>query len=295
MSVPSDTVCLGPMAHLLPCRSQCRRAGHRSASRPCSSPRMSTSTSISHRGSRKHVLDWTSQPEFLSELFALVSPVACRRVPSTRWMPKGHTDKIEARLETFGPKAYPGHRAWPVLTKWWLQHPVRANTPNWDVAVSCEVDGTPGLILLEAKANVPELGTGGKPLAVDATDNSKDNHQRIAFAIEEARAGLEGALPGIAISRDSHYQLSNRLAFAWKLATLGIPTVLLYLGFTGDQGIRDAGMPFENDEHWQQVFGAHLNVVCPTSPLAGPVNVGAAPFWVLSRSRPVLEVSPPRS
>ena len=264
---------------------------------------MSTSTSISHRGSRKHVLDWTSEPEFLSELFDLVSPVPCLRVPSTLWMPKGHTNRIEARLETFGPKAYPKHLAWPALTKWWLQHPVRANTPNWDVAVSCEIDGTPGLILVEAKANVPELGVAGKWKSKSdskskpkkPSKNSEANHERIGLAIAEARAGLQDALPGITISRDSHYQLSNRLAFAWKLATLGIPTVLLYLGFTGDEGIRDAGMPFENDEHWQRVFGNHLKAVCPTSPLAGPVHIGAAPFWVLSRSRPVLEVSPPRS
>ena len=53
-------------------------------------------------------------------------------------------------------------------------------------------------------------------------------------------------------------------------------------------------MPFANDNHWQHVFGAHLKSVCSTLPLVGPVNVGAAPFWVLSRSRPVLEVSPPR-
>lgn len=248
------------------------------------------------RGSRKHVLDWTSTPAFLDELFALVSPVACRRSPGSIWMPQGHTSGLEARLETFGPRAYPDHPAWLTLKDWWLVHPARANTPNWDIAVSCEIEGRPGLLLVEAKANVPELGVAGKRLSkkVVGNANSMANHERIGLAIAEARAGLEPALPGISISRDSHYQLANRLAFSWKLATLGIPTVLLYLGFTGDEGIRDAGMPFANDEHWQDVFGAHLKSVCPTAPLVGPVNVGAAPFWVLSRSRPVLEVSPPR-
>jgi hypothetical protein len=246
------------------------------------------------RGSRKHVLDWTSQPNFVEELLELAAPVACRRLPKSLWMPKGRDDGIEARLETFGPLAMLDHPAWPALTKWWLRHPAHANTPNWDIALSCEVEGTPGLILVEAKANIPELGVAGKPQSMKASKNSMANHERIGRAIAEARAGLEPALPGISISRDSHYQLANRLAFSWKLATLGIPTVLLYLGFTGDEGIRDAGMPFDNDEHWQDVFGAHLKSVCPTAPLVGPVNVGAAPFWVLSRSRPVLEVSPPR-
>jgi hypothetical protein len=36
------------------------------------------------------------------------------------------------------------------------------------------------------------------------------------------------------LTADSHYQLANRLASAYKVASAGIPVVLLYLGFTGD-------------------------------------------------------------
>ena len=36
----------------------------------------------------------------------------------------------------------------------------------------------------------------------------------------------------VCISHESHYQLANRLAFACKITSLGIPTVLVYLGFT---------------------------------------------------------------
>jgi hypothetical protein len=36
-----------------------------------------------------------------------------------------------------------------------------------------------------------------------------------------------------------HYRFANRLAFAWKTASEGMPTILLYLGFTGDDGISD--------------------------------------------------------
>jgi hypothetical protein len=32
-----------------------------------------------------------------------------------------------------------------------------ANTPNWDLAFGCEIAGKTGLILVEAKANEPEL------------------------------------------------------------------------------------------------------------------------------------------
>lgn len=207
----------------------------------------------------------------------------------------GAAAAAEARLEVFGPRAVPGHPAWRELTTWWLSHSAGANTPNWDIAASCDVEGKPGLILVEAKANIPELGVAGKPLAPDSSKNSQENHERIGLAIAEAQAGLSTVLPGIAISHTSHYQLSNRLAFAWKLATLGIPTVLIYLGFTGDQGLKGVGAPFVDDADWQRIFADHLKTVSPTSPLDAPVDAGPAKFWVLSRSRPVLESSPPRA
>jgi hypothetical protein len=54
------------------------------------------------RGSRKHVLDWTSRQEFCSELLQLVAPIDVRVTPWSRWMPRGHGKPEEARLETFG-------------------------------------------------------------------------------------------------------------------------------------------------------------------------------------------------
>lgn len=53
------------------------------------------------------------------------------------------------------------------------------------------------------------------------------------FQIEVARTKLE-ELTKLAwgIERDSYYQLSNRFAWTWKLASLGVPVVLLYLGFS---------------------------------------------------------------
>jgi len=33
------------------------------------------------------------------------------------------------------------------------------------------------------------------------------------------------------LSRDSLYQLANRFAWAWKIASLGVPVALVYLGF----------------------------------------------------------------
>lgn len=114
------------------------------------------------RGSRKHVLDWTSTPEFLVELLQLVAPIHARVSAASQWMPRGHNDLEEARLETFGPKALPDAGVWAALRTWWLAHEEGANTPNWDIALSCEIEDRPGLVLVEAKANAPELSALAK-------------------------------------------------------------------------------------------------------------------------------------
>jgi hypothetical protein len=248
------------------------------------------------RGSRKHVLDWTSRTEVVNEILQLAKPVECRATSVSRWMPKGHAEPDEARLERFGPRCLPDHPAWAELQSWWLRHTRGANTPNWDLALQCDVEGSPGLILVEAKANVPELSSLGKPQSDTASPNSRENHEQIGAAIAQVAAEMSVLIPGLAIHRDHSYQLSNRIAFAWKLASLGIPTVLIYLGFVGDEGIRDAGEPFRSEAHWDTIFREHLAAVCPnpTAILEQRLATRAAPMWLLSRSRPVLEPSPSR-
>jgi hypothetical protein len=243
------------------------------------------------RGSRKHVLDWTEQSRFLVELLEMLQPVDCRVTDTSQWMPLGRRAAKEARLNHFGPQVLPGVD-WRALSSWWLKH--SGNTPNWDIALSCEIEGRPGLVLVEAKANVQELSKDGKKAEDEATERSNANHNQIGLAIEEARKAVESQLPGVCISRDKHFQLSNRIAFGWRLATMGVPTVLLYLGFTGDEGIRAPGRePFANDVHWQAVFRDYLKGVCPTAILDAPLLIASEKLWVLSRSRDVLEPSPP--
>jgi hypothetical protein len=244
-----------------------------------------------YRGSRKHVLDWTDRPEFPLELLQLVAPVECRISPRSRWMPRGHGTPEEARLDTFGPEALPHSPVWSTLRAWWLVHERGANTPNWDIAAACEIEGTPGFILVEAKANVPELGVAGKGLDAAASAASTANHQRIGVAIQEACDALRGMSASVAINRDSHYQLSNRIAFAWKLASLGIPTVLVYLGFVGDTGIADAGTPFADAAHWQTTFNSYASSIVPEDLFERRLDCGTAPTWLLVRSKRVLEVS----
>jgi hypothetical protein len=245
-----------------------------------------------YRGSRKHVLEWTARVDFLDELAELVEPAPVEFRMNDPFMPQGESAPAEARLETVGPSWMPESEAWPRLQEWWLAHKAGANTPNWDIAARCLLEGRPGLVLIEAKANVPELNPGGKSLASDASDRSRANHERIGCAIDEARAGWRLLDDGVRIGRDSHYQLANRLAFTWKLATLGIPVVLVYLGFTGDEGIREAGAPFADARDWQQAFGRYVQGTVPLDLFERRLEIAGCPVWLLSRSRPVIEMSP---
>jgi hypothetical protein len=245
-----------------------------------------------YRGSRKHVLDWTNRQNFPAELREMVAPVDCKLTQSSKWMPQGVDHPTEARLETFGPQVL-SSGVWQELRRWWLVHDRGANTPNWDLACGCEIEGKPGLILVEAKANVSELGVGGKPLAEGASANSADNHRKIEEALADACAGLARAGVATTISAKSHYQLSNRLAFTWKLADLGIPTVLVYLGFLGDEGVRDVSEPFRDPEHWRTVFETHAKDLVPRAAFEQRLDCGRAPAWFLVRSRAVIEPSPP--
>lgn len=247
-----------------------------------------------YSGSRKHVLDWTGRETFLAELGELVAPAPVRIASESVFMPRGHDHPDEARLATFGREWLSSHEAWCRIDDWWLVNKAGANTPSWDIAVGCMIEDRPGLVLVEAMASHPELGAGGKLLRLDSSKASRENHNRIGAAIDEACDGWNRLGSGTAITRDSHYQLANRLALTWKLAKHGIPVVLLYLGFTGDTGI-DAGKPFLDDEDWQRSFAAHASATIPMGLFGKRLEIDATPVWLMLRSRPVNVVSPARS
>jgi hypothetical protein len=202
------------------------------------------------RGSRKHILDWTSHGDFLTQFEDTVSLPECVISRPPAWRPRGHEDPTEACLEDSGEQFVPSARCWDDLASWWLRHRRGANKPNWDLVVACTIEGQPGLALVEAKAHERELDRRGKRIDPDGSANSVANHEHIGEAIAEASAALDGIIRGVRLSRDSHYQLANRVAYSWKLASMGVPTVSIYLGFTGDTGIADVGPPFRDRAHW---------------------------------------------
>lgn len=249
-----------------------------------------------YRGSRKHILDWvSSEPRsFVAGLNDLLGGTAAVSVEADRWMPEGYGNDTEARLDLLG-EAYIPDGVRKTLTGWWLVHKGGANTPNWDLLSTATIAGRRGLVLVEAKANCAELKVDGKVLVNGASVRSHQNHDRIGAAIAEARTGLSALVSGVRMDIGTHYQLSNRVAFAWKLASLGVPTVLVYLGFTGDHGIVDAGEPFQSEEHWREVFMGHASSVLPPEFFDRQHVCGHSSMQFIVRVRPVLSHSTVRA
>ncbi len=84
------------------------------------------------------------------------------------------------------------------------------------------------------------------------------HHDKIGDAISEARGALSNFCSDIAISREDHYQLSNRIAYTWKLASLGIPTILLYLGFTNDPAWISVRDHFDSKQQWHDAIQGYF-------------------------------------
>jgi hypothetical protein len=248
------------------------------------------------RGSRKHILDWLelgSEP-FRTSFNQLLAGCGAEVGKTDIWMPLDRDSPGEARLGFNGLGVLTEDNQQD-LTKWWLVHRSGANTPNWDFAAGASFNGRKGLILVEAKAHVGELETAGKRPPKTNPDEegykrSKVNHEHIGIAIEQARNALESQVPGICISRDRYYQVSNRIAFAWKLASLSIPVVLVYLGFLNDTGMPH---PFVDEERFKNVMCGYLSPVFPTAFLGKHFHCGQASMQIVLLSRTVLSPSSP--
>ena len=206
------------------------------------------------------------------------------------WMPhgkpvkdaSGNWDKApaeEAKLDVRNKLLEPNVSA--ELKDWWLVKCNGANTPNWDIASTCKIDGRKGLLLVEAKAHDSELlkAEAGKP-----GGGNLDNYKRIHQCIEEANRGLLKCTGvGWNLSLDSHYQMSNRFAWSWKLAQMGFPVVLVYLGFLNANEMQERGKPFTKFEEWELLVQTHSAPLFPASVWRKVWTVNRQPLLPLIR------------
>ncbi|MEO7967090.1 MAG: hypothetical protein ABIT38_24590 [Gemmatimonadaceae bacterium] len=155
------------------------------------------------------------------------------------------------------------------LRQWWLTVATSTTrTPNWDIASTCTtIEGKPGIVLIEAKAHDQELikeETGRKNIEAPVSVSARRNLLRIDWALRDASVALsdETGLPW-SLSRDWNYQMSNRFAWGWKLADLGVPVVMVYLGFLNAVEMSDRGKPFADATNWQQLVMRHSCLLFP--------------------------------
>lgn len=202
------------------------------------------------------------------------------------WLPEGFDRTKEACLNE-ELELLPEEEHREELRDWWLAVPHRrANTPNFDIASTCKVGCERGLLLVEAKAHSSELTNqeAGKPLDARASQDSRRNHEQIGTAIEEANAALRADTGRRwKLSRDRCYQMSNRFAWSWKLARLGYPVILVYLGFLNAQEMCDKGRSFASHEEWQTLVKEHSRSLFPVQVWDQPVP-GRAAFIPCIRS-----------
>jgi hypothetical protein len=242
-------------------------------------------------GSRMHVLDWVEGRggDFVGVLNKMLEPTGIFVSPGSFWMPISRNQPDEAIPFRSCPNLLD-----PTISAaglhWWLAdaHP-RAQTPNIDFAATATFpNGQPGLVLAEAKAHEGELKDEEK----GKSPGSVRNHESIGAAIEEAAHWLGGDASGVRISRDDHYQFANRLAISSFLAKCGIPIVLIYLGFTGDEAV---GVPLRDGQDWREQVLEHTRDIFPASWWARQIPWSGGNLWTLIRCLPALRQTPPIS
>ncbi len=219
------------------------------------------------RGSKRHVLDLVCSPNFETLMSSLLGNTnvrlaeRCYPRPLNRQSP---ADRREYELEEYM-RALPLPRHKPVDPKWWLPHKTGLNRrPTWDLLCHVDVDGRPGLLLVEAKAHVREMVEQDKKRDPTPSDESKANDRQIRSNIMHTNQVLSDLGAGrFSLSADNHYQLANRIAYLCKLAGDGIPAVLLYLGWLNSPAWpRDC---FRDQAHWEQVMQRYMAGLVPAS------------------------------
>src|SRR5215212_8059837 len=183
-----------------------------------------------YRGSRRHVLDLLASPDAPDQLDALLAPAGYHVVRSLQCRPVGPDSAEEYTLRAFWREHCGGWVDPEALDDWWVADHYK--NPTWDLIAVCERDTRRGLLLAEAKAHESELDWKGKRALGAETDSAQAfvNDGSIRTAITEAQDWFAQVAGPTILTADTHYQLANRLASVYKVASVGVPVVLLYLG-----------------------------------------------------------------
>lgn len=214
------------------------------------------------RGSRRHILELIDSPNYVQKLNTLLKNRAFVTEDDNR-VPSGKKQSSEWEIPQFCETYFSDWVDPEKIRGWWLPTQPenrRAKGPTWDLLSTCQMGDRRGLLLVEAKAHEGELSSSGKSFDPTGSEQSQRNHDHIRECLAAVSESLRKAKWDVSIGIESHYQLANRIAWAWKLADSGIPVVLLYLGFVGDSYFADH---FRDADHWQRTMGAYMHGILP--------------------------------
>lgn len=229
------------------------------------------------KGSRLRCLLLThrSKANVVSFFNSLVKPAA-EVTKNDIWTPRGFLEAKEAKLgET---SSFLSEEQRCEITNWWLAKPKRANIPNWDLVCQCTMGERRGLILVEAKAHEGEMKSFD-----DISGAKGENADSIAKALSQATEGWNELMPGFNLAANSHYQVCNRFAFAWKLASMGVPVVLVYLGLLDAEEMSGKRL-LRNHAQWRKCVLDQSKNVVPEEAWDRPFDINGTPVTVLIRS-----------
>lgn len=231
------------------------------------------------RGSRFRCLMFTNQTreKIAEDLTAIINPFSFVDDTIDFWMPRGFRFPDEARLsKSLG---FLNDEQQRKVMGWWLKRQNGANIPNWDIVSTCTIDERKGLILIEAKSYDNELNEDDTCGATNP-----ENRQQIEKALSEANVGLGALVKKWGLSKDTHYQLSNRFAWAWKLANIGIPVILIYLGFINANEMIDRGQPFSTHQDWYDSLVGYSKGIVPSEVWEKRWDITGTPLIPLIRT-----------
>lgn len=200
-------------------------------------------------------------------------------------MPNGIDGKREAQLHSASHLLQRDIRI--ALQDWWLAV-APSGTPNWDIASTCKIGDKKGLLLIESHAYEGEMHRS--PKRESTSDRGYKNQQQIIKAIAEANEGLKVCmgLQNWALSGESHYLFSDRFAWAWKVASLGVPVVLVNLCFLNATEMDGAGRRiFTSPEQWSECVHKHAKGIVPRQVWNQQIKVNDTPLVTLIRSEQI--------
>jgi hypothetical protein len=232
------------------------------------------------KGSKKHVLNLIDNKLFIDKMNDLLVDTNTFIENKDSIYPKGSNQPNEKTLSTFLKDVWNDKKLGADFIKWWIEFGSR--TPQWDIISKCKIDGKEGILLVEAKAHKSEV-TGDKGKKQIDENKKAENHKHIKAAIEQANNSINENNTGInaKLSIDTCYQLSNRVASAWWLASNDIPVVLIYLGFLKDDDFNDK---FTSKEEWQNCIEKHIERVGIQAIINRKINTKAKAFYFISKS-----------